>query len=106
MGPGRIAKCNFTLNGNPVENVNSFKYLGFIFSTRLSFTEHIKGLIYKVQSKIGLLNVEILLKHLPLKTVLRIFDVYILPCYSYGNWIWISKTIKNSETAVRGYYRK
>ena len=31
MGLGRLAKCNFTLNGNPIEKVRCFKYLGFIF---------------------------------------------------------------------------
>ena len=106
MGLGRIAKCNFTLNGNPVEKVSNFKYLGFIFSTRLSFTEHIKRLISKVQSKIGLLNAKIPLKRLPLKTVLKVFDVYLLPCFSYGNSFWISKTIKNSETAVNAVFTK
>ena len=106
MGLGRLAKCSFTLNGNPVKLVNNFKYLGFIFSSRLSFTEHIKGLIATLHWKIGLLNARIPLKRLPLKTVLKLFDVYILPCFSYGNSFWISKTIKNSENAVNAVFTK
>ena len=53
MGRGR--NHNFYLNGKEIEQVPQFKYLGFTFTTQLSFTKHAENLNAKASSKCGIL---------------------------------------------------
>jgi len=44
---GRLPDCSFFLDNNALEIVNNFCYLGFTFSTQLSFTSHLQELVAK-----------------------------------------------------------
>lgn len=38
---GRLPSCNFTLHGKNLQIVKKFTFLGFVFTTQLSFTSHV-----------------------------------------------------------------
>ena len=44
------------INGEPVEQVDSFKYLGVILDEKLSFTEHVTAVQKKSQQRLHVLR--------------------------------------------------
>ena len=97
FGKGKSPKHKeFTLEGQKLEEVNSYNYLGFRFTPQLAFSDHLKMLNKKARARIGLLFNRLPLKNLPLEMVKRIFDTYVLPIYRYGSAIWSSKCSKKS----------
>ena len=76
-------------NGQPIEIVNSYAYLGITFSTRLSFTTSSMPLIAKAKKCIN----EILLSLHSLTTsdinvFTKLFDTKVFPILSYGSELW------------------
>ena len=97
FGKGKIPKHKeFTLEGQKLEEVNSYNYLGFRFTPQLAFSDHLNMLNKKARARIGLLFNRVPLKNLPLEIVKRIFETYVLPIYRYGSAIWSSKCSKQS----------
>ena len=96
--PRRTREFSFRLNGAKLEKVNSFKYLGVYFSTQLRFSTHMENLADKAQARIGFLFSRLDIKMLPLETVLKIFQVYVLPMIEYGLPLWL--TGKHSDQAL------
>ena len=89
FGKGRVARHKeFTIEGKPLEEVKSYTYLGFKFSPQLSFSDHLSMVNTKARSRIGLLFNRIPLRSLQLEVVLKIFDVYVLPIYRYGCFLF------------------
>ena len=88
---GRAPKASFTAGEKQLDVENSFKYLGFNVTCQLSFTKHAEYLNVKARSKIGYLFAKLPLRELPLKIVLDIWNIYILPIYRYGLPMWLSK---------------
>ena len=81
---GRIQQHSFYLHGKEIEQVTSFTYLGFTFTTQLSFSQHAESLNQKASSKCGLLFSNLTNTNLPLHVILELFNCYILPTYRYG----------------------
>ena len=52
---GRLNHHSFFLGNTEIEQVSSFAYLGFTFTTQLSFTKHVESLNAKASSKCGVL---------------------------------------------------
>ena len=50
-----IQSPQFVLNGMPLEQVESFKYLGVLLSSDLSWSSHIESICTKARKLIGLL---------------------------------------------------
>ena len=48
---GRPPTCSFTLENTPLESVNEFTYLGFQFTTQLSFSAHLLNITTKANSR-------------------------------------------------------
>ena len=97
------------LNGSTLVNNSSFTYLGFTFTTRIKFSTHAISLSKRANAKIGVLFSKLKLHSLPIHLVLEVFQVYILPMFSYGLFIWfphISPTAKNMVNAVFSKYLK
>jgi len=103
---GRLPKCSFTLNGRSLEIVNSYSYLGFTFSTLLSFTEHVRGLVEKANSRCGILRSRLPLNRLPLHLVLSIFSCYTLPIFRYGLPLWLSSISNSIQQSVNAVFTK
>ena len=52
----RTAISPIVINGEPVEQVDSFKYLGVILHEKLSFTEHVTAVQKKSQQRLHVLR--------------------------------------------------
>ena len=100
---------SITLSGNILTNCNNFCYLGFNFTTQLSFSKHAIAVSKKADAKIGILFSKLKLHQLPLPLVLEVFRVYILPMFTYGLFIWfphLSLSAKNTVYAVFSKFLK
>ena len=98
--------CSFQLEGRPIDIVNNFNYLGFGFSTQLSFSEHVKTINSKARAKCGLLFTRLPIIDLPLSTVLDLFSIFILPTYLYGLPLWYSNCSASSLQMVDATFTK
>ena len=63
----------FSYDGQSVEIVKTFCYLGFWLTTQLSFTRHLEAVIAKARARIGLLFARLPLMHVPLHLTLKVF---------------------------------
>ena len=73
-------------NNNNVSETNSQKHLGVVLDNRLSFEEHLKIILNKVNITIGLLCK--LRNILPRSSLLTIYKSFIRPNLDYGDIIY------------------
>jgi len=73
---GRPPTCSFTLENMPLESVNEFTYLGFQFTTQLSFSAHLLNITTKANSRCATLMTRLPIKDLPLNLALQLFNCY------------------------------
>ena len=88
---GRLPVSSFYIDRVEIEIVKEFKYLGFIFTCQLSFSKHIQALNTKAKARIGLMFSRLPLAQLSLKRLAQLFKIYVLPIYSYGAALWMSR---------------
>ena len=93
---GRLPSSAFDLDGKAIEIVNDFIYLGFNFSSQLSFSKHAKNIDAKARAKCGILFARLPIMDLPLPIVLNLFSTFILPVYLYGLPLWLSNVSNSS----------
>ena len=109
---GRLPKNenkDYFIKSSKLEIVNSFKYLGITFSTQLSFTKHLQNKNSEANARMSYMFSKYQIRHLPLSLVIKLFNVYVLPLYTYGLPIWITSTSGNivkSANAVQTKYLK
>jgi len=103
---GRLPACNFSLDGQSIEIVNNFVYLGFNFSTQLSFSQHAKTINAKARAKCGLLFTRLPIMELPLALVLDLFSSCILPVYTYGVSLWLNNCPTSSLQMIDATFTK
>ena len=87
----------FHFNNLPLENVNSFTYLGVVFTTRLSALKHVEHVISKCNTRVGFLFAKLPIKKLPLEVVLQIFNIYVLPIITYCISTWLPMLKSESD---------
>ena len=71
---------------DPIENVDSFKYLGIWLDPSLTWTTNIDKLVSKVNKRIGLLRR--IRNVLPQHTLNLLFKSLIIPHFDYCNVVW------------------
>ena len=103
---GRCPRSSFTYAGNEIEIVKSFKYLGFTFTTQLSFSRHVESLIVKARSRIGLLFSKLPIMGLPIDIALKLFDTYISPIFLFGVALWMSNCSNSSKQSLDAVFTK
>ena len=103
---GRLPSCSFDFNGRPVEIVKNFVYLGFGFSTQLSFTQHVQTINSRARAKCGLLFAKLPIINLPLNLVIDLFSVFIMPIYLYGLPLWFENCATSSFQAINSTFTK
>jgi len=103
---GRLPSCSFDLNGRPLEIVKNFIYLGFGFSTQLSFTQHVQTINSRARAKCGLLFAKLPIINLPLNLVIDLFSVFIMPIYLYGLPLWFENCATSSFQAINSTFTK
>ena len=72
-----VTYLDLYLNGNKIERVTQFNYLGLILQANLSWNKHISHVSLKVTKTIGILN-RLKLVY-PLKVLLTLYNTLILP---------------------------
>ena len=97
--PNADKSYEFKLNGEVLEKVNRFKYLGVTLSTQLSFSAHIREVSLRARSRLVVLNNQIGFKTMDLNLALKLFGIYILPIIEYASPVWIKGQRK--ECAVK-----
>ena len=80
-----ICKSNFTIAGNSIEIVDSYKYLGVYFSSNGSFYKARSHLVSQARKAMYLLYKRIYNLHLPIDLQLKLFDHTISSILSYGS---------------------
>ena len=103
---GRLPQHEFQLNGQAVEIVSNFCYLGFNFSVQISFSQHAHNINSKARAKCGALLASLPLSNLPLPLILQLFDVFVLPTFTYGLPMWLSNCSASSLQAVDATFSK
>ena len=103
---GRKPKHTFFLDNQEIEQVSSFVYLGFTFTTQLSFSKHVSSINAKAASKCGFLFSKILTPNIPLHVALDLFNCYVLPSYRYGLSLWLGRASEASMCALNAVFSK
>ena len=96
----------FSYNGEPLERVTSFTYLGFNFSPQLSFSNHVLCMVAKARRQIGMLHRQLNIRDLSLDIVLQLFYIYVLPIFRYGAGLWLSSCSKASLSSIDTTFTK
>ena len=99
FGRGRIPSAHFYINKEEIEVVKEFKYLGIVLSPQLSYSNHIDYCVTKAKSRIAYLYLTIPIYEMPLEIVVQIFQVYLLPIFTYCSAIWSYNV--NSQNAIQ-----
>ena len=74
------------INGNNIERVTQFNFLGLILESNLSWNKHINHISLKVSKAIGILY---RLKSVyPLSVLLTLYNTLVLPYFNYGILTW------------------
>ena len=70
----------------PLDNVDSYMYLGIVINNLFSWTDHIDYIRGKISEKLSLLRR--IKSYLPLNGRIMFFNSFILPLFDYGDIIW------------------
>ena len=93
---------DFFINGQKIEESNSYKYLGtFISNKNDRYSENFSYIRNKAMRSIASLRYKIrrsLKNHVSFRLLMRLFDSHILPILDYGSEVWFKgSTIKDLE---------
>jgi len=82
----KVANINIQLDGENIDFVEEFNYLGIIFDANLSWKPHINHITKKISRTIGIM---VKLKHfLPGNILQTLYNYLVFPYLNYGILIW------------------
>ena len=85
----KLCNTNLSLNGIEIENVKTFKYLGFTVGAKnCSFKGTSNDLSIKTKLAIFAVNSKIRLSLIPVKLAIKIFMTQLQPILLYGGEVW------------------
>ena len=93
---------NLTINGNPIDYVTQFNFLGFLIDENVSFDPHIQRISNKISRSLGTINK--LKRFLPQHILLMLYNTLILPHLQYAILCWgfkSSRLFKLQKRAMR-----
>ena len=82
-----IPSVTISLCGIPLENVTTFKYLGVLLSSDLSWSSHIQKTCSKAGQLLGLLYRRFY-RHSSEQTLRQLYISLVLPHLEYGSSVW------------------
>ncbi len=85
---------SLTLNGLPLERVETFKYLGLLLSTDLSWSRHIESVCSRAKKVLGLLYRQYY-NHVDTKAIRQLYISLVRPHLEYGCTVWDPHTSKD-----------
>ena len=74
-------------NGSPLDRVNSFKYLGLVITSNLSWSAHIQSISCKSRRLIGMLY-RLFYRHSSPSTLYKLYSSLIRPHLEYCSSVW------------------
>ena len=81
-----VPTLKLLINGNPIEQVTNFNFLGITIDQNITWSDHITKISIKVARVIGILSK---LKHIFPRNILRtIYNSLIYPHLIYGLYLW------------------
>ena len=84
--PKVVPTLKLLINGNPIEQVTNFNFLGITIDQNITWSDHITKISIKVARVIGILSK---LKHIFPRNILRtIYNSLIHPHLIYGLYLW------------------
>ena len=84
--PKVVPTLKLLINGNPIEQVTNFNFLGITIDQNITWSDHITKISIKVTRVIGILSK---LKHIFPRNILRtIYNSLIHPHLIYGLYLW------------------
>ena len=83
-----------TIASHQLEEVECFKYLGLLFTSDLSWTQHIESICAKARRLLGLLYRRFYQQSQP-ETLLRLYISLVRPHLEYASPVWSPYTIKD-----------
>ena len=92
-------RANITLNGEKIQLVPSYKYLGFTLDSTLNFGKHLSTTIKTVQHKLVLLGK--IRKYLKSEVALKIYKTMVLPYIDYADVIYSKARAADLEKVQR-----
>ena len=90
-----ISAPSFFLNGCPLEEVPTFKYLGVIISSDLSWSQHIEGICSKARKIIGMLYRRYY-QYADSSTLLKLYTSLVRP-HEYAAPVWDPSTVQDIQ---------
>ena len=96
----------FTYSGINIAVVNTFNYLGIVFTSNGSFYNAIKTLTSKATRAMGQLLAVTKHKEIPLKIMIDLFDSFVASLLYYSCEVWCFNTIVIVERLHRKFLRK
>ena len=106
---GSRARCQaFTFNGNEVERVQSYKYLGFEFHATKNLSHGVSKLVSAANKAMHAMNRRCAFSHISdPKQRCKLFDSLILPILSYACEVWaVDKTLGESAKQLHRQFLK
>lgn len=82
----KVGSIHISVDNVPLDNVDSYTYLGIVINNRFSWSNHIDYIRGKISKKLGLLRS--IKSCLPLNARIPFFNSFILPLFDYGDIIW------------------
>ena len=89
--------CEIYVEGNKLEEVNNFKYLGVNYNNAGQMQVEIDKRIAKYSKNLGLLYPLIKEKHIPEKVKIQIYTTILKPILLYGSESWVLTTKMKSK---------
>ena len=90
-----VSVPNLLLNGLPLQIVNSYKYLGFIISSDLSWSNHIEYICNKAKRMLGILYRQFS-SNSNETALIRLYLTLVRPLLEYGAEVWHPHLIKDT----------
>ncbi len=92
----RVQPLNISINNSRLEQVTSYKYLGYWLDDTLCFNQHIQKTVDKINKRLYLIKQSS--KFLPQRESLRLYKCLILPVFDYGDTLYMHTSQENLTT--------
>ena len=105
-GRNLVSPYTWNYNGQLVEIVPKFEYLGLSLGSSNSLTPTINDRIAKTKRAMGAIFGSLKRFHdIPANVLIKILDTKIIPVLTYGSEIWGLCDLTNVETVINGFYK-
>ena len=88
-----VSYPDLQINGNKIERVTEFNFLGLVLQSKLSWNEHINHISLKVSKVIGIIHK--LKSVYPFSALLTLYNTLVLPHFNYCILSWGSVAKEN-----------